>query len=283
MRCLLFCSAIFMSSTSVFAETSLVATTTTDIQSLVSTLAPFLKVQSFTDAKQDPHHIDIKPSHVVVAQKAKLVVAIGLGYEEWLKKLKVDQKKIFLLGPLMNPETDPLLSHKNHPEGNPHLFLDPQRVADVITPLSLKLIEVFPEQGMEIKKRAQEFQSQLLKQLALWKTQLNPLKGKKVITYHTTFYYFLKRFGIDTRAVLESHPGQAPSPQHLAAVLSMIKKENIDLFLIENIFSLKNLEKLKENHQQLKILVLPTSVGTTPSLKDLPTLYQEIVDSLASR
>lgn len=260
-----------------------ILTTTQDIQSLVKVIAPRYTVESLTSGNQNPHHLDIKPSHIVMVQKTKLIVAIGLGYEEWLEKLNTSQKPVFVLGPLMNPEKDTLISLQIHPEGNPHLFLDPERVALVAPLMAEKLGQVFPNEADDFKNNAVVFSRDLRGKIAKWKEQLIGFNKKAVVTYHSTFHYFLARFGLENRAVLESHPGIAPSPQHLLRVISVMKKEKIDLFLMEDIYPAKNIDKLKQNVSDLKVLNLPSSVGGDPAVKNLEMLYEKLVASFLKR
>ncbi len=251
--------------------------TTPEIRYIVKALIPEAKVFSLTNGSQNPHHIDIKPSQIVLAQKAKLIVAIGLGYEEWLEKLNRAKRPVFSLGPLMSPEKGDLAFDPAHPNGNPHLFLDPVRVAEVSMPLAERLSELFPKQAEEIKARALAFQKSLLAKHLVWQKKLMGLKGVRVATYHSTFYYFLKRYGIENKAVLENHPGQPPSPERLSQFLRTIEQENVKFFLVEKAQATKNPLSLSQR-ARATMVTLPSALESEPDT--LESLIEAIVQGL---
>ena len=50
--------------------------------------------------------------------------------------------------------------------------------------------------------------------------KLAPLKGMPIVAYHNSWPYFARRFRLDVVDFIEPRPGVAPSPAHLARLIS---------------------------------------------------------------
>jgi len=126
-----------------------------------------------TNALQDVHRVDAKPSLVARARTASLVVANGADLEAgWLPVLLQESG---------NPKARPgtvgffeaaaqtrLLEVPTavdralgdiHPQGNPHLHLDPRNIATVASALSERLAEVDPPNAAYYAARGADFQA----------------------------------------------------------------------------------------------------------------------------
>jgi ABC-type Zn uptake system ZnuABC Zn-binding protein ZnuA len=66
-----------------------------------------------------------------------------------------------------------------------------------------------------------------------WLGALQPFRGRPIITYHNSWPYFVKRFGLVAAAQLEPKPGIPPSPAHLLDVISIAKSEEVPVILME--------------------------------------------------
>ena len=72
----------------VFAKLN-VLTTTTTLKSIVESIGgEHIKVTSITKGPQDPHFVEARPSYMVKARQADLIVAVGLELEiGWLSNI----------------------------------------------------------------------------------------------------------------------------------------------------------------------------------------------------
>ena len=62
---------------------------------------------------------------------------------------------------------------------------------------------------------------------------LEPFSGTKIVTYHKTFSYFVKRFNLNVVGELEPKPGVPPSPAHINNIIQMMKNYGVKLVIIE--------------------------------------------------
>jgi zinc/manganese transport system substrate-binding protein len=120
-----------------------------------------------------------------------------------------------------------------HPSGNPHYMMDPQNAAIVAHKIAERLGKLDATHTAAFDANAKKFDDALRAALADWQKMMEPFKGKKVITYHKSFTYFLGRFGLELFDTIEPKPGIDPSPSHIAELIKKGKEAGIKTILIE--------------------------------------------------
>ena len=117
-----------------------------------------VKVYVATNALQDPHHIEAKPSLIARARNADLVVATGAELEiGWLPlvtqqagnpRIRPGQPGYFEAAPLVPMLGKPTRLDRAdgdvHPGGDPHVQTDPRNILRVAQPLAARLAELDP-------------------------------------------------------------------------------------------------------------------------------------------
>ena len=280
------------------AQASLrVVTTTTDLKALVEAVGgEHVRVQSICKANQDPHYVQARPSFMVTLRDADLLVHVGLDLEIGWLPLLVDGARnpniragragslnlgesIKVLG--VPATTDAALGHL-HPRGNPHYWLDPVRFRSLVPVVAQRLIQLMPAQTKSLQQRADAYGAKLDKAIAAWAKRMAPLQGIKVLTYHDTFLYFLKRYGLVGAGVLENKPGVPPSPRHLARLIQQARSEKIPLLLHESFHNRKP-SGLVADRSGAQLVVLPVSVGAEPGTQDYVRFMDRLVEHLVAK
>jgi ABC-type Zn uptake system ZnuABC Zn-binding protein ZnuA len=67
-----------------------------------------------------------------------------------------------------------------------------------------------------------------------------PLQGRTVASYHESWEYFARRFGLEIVGTLEPKPGIPPSPSHLAQLMDRMQARDVQLILKEPYYEDKN-------------------------------------------
>jgi len=269
-----------------------VATTTTDLAALVREVGKD-QVEVFAIAKgtQDPHQIEAKPSFMVKLRSAEVIFAQGLELESaWL-------------GPLVQGARNPKLLAKNgiyelaadlepieiakgsvsraegdvHPGGNPHFQLDPIRLGKAAILIAGRLGELDASQKEFFLKNAEQFQKQLTEKTKEWQSRLKKNGITEVVTYHKTFSYFCDRFEIHCEVQLEPKPGIPPTASHLLSVIEQMKKRNLHLVLIENLYEDSVGPKLKQSIPKARVQRVPVSVEGEPGIGTNLQLIEKLV------
>jgi zinc/manganese transport system substrate-binding protein len=120
-----------------------------------------------------------------------------------------------------------------HALGNPHFLIDPVRAKAVATHVAEQLAKVQPASADVFMSNLKAFNAALDAKYAEWQKQLEPFKGAKIVTYHRDFVYLAERFNLSVLETLEPKPGIAPSPSHLAQVISAMRNEKARVILVQ--------------------------------------------------
>lgn len=286
-----------------FASRSLLAggklnlvASTQDLASLATEVGgDRVNVLAIARGYQDPHFVEAKPSFLLNLRRADLLVAVGLELEiGWLPPLitqsgnrKIqpgaagyfDASRFAEILEIPTAQVSRAMGDV-HPQGNPHYWLDPQNGLRVATGLAQKLSELSPGDAGFFQQRLQDFKRRLNDAERRWDEQMKPYRGRKVITYHQSWPNFVKRFGLQVADYVEPRPGIPPSPAHVVELISLMKRLNVKLILVEPYFDLKTPQSVaRETGGQ--VVVLMPSVGGNPESSDYIKLFDYDVNLLA--
>jgi zinc/manganese transport system substrate-binding protein len=254
-----------------------------------------IKVTSIARGAEDPHFVDARPSFIRVLNQADVLIEGGADLEiGWLPPLVSGARNSKIVGTapghvilsrgltLLEVPNAPVDRSQGdvHPGGNPHYWLDPANAK----PMAARLAEVFSQldaaNASHYAANLKQFNAALDDKLAAWMKQLEPFKGTKVVTYHKSFDYLLKRFGFELAGTLEPRPGLEPSPTHISGLIPRMKSDGVKLVVIETFRPRRTPERVA-NDAGAKLLVLPSSVGGVPQAKDYFGLIDHDVAQIA--
>lgn len=279
------------STSAAFAKT-VVVTTTADLASVVKEVGgQEVEVESIAKGTQDPHFVEAKPSYMTKVARADLIVSIGLGLEAgWLPSILrgarntklTDRQHQLEVGPLCNPieVANGAVTRADgdvHPEGNPHVTLDPMRIITIAHKVADRLGELDSAHKKQFADNADVIDARLKKAFTDWKARLQKTGIKKVITYHKTLNYFLNAFAIDNPIDLEPKPGIPPTSKHILNVIQTIKEQNIKLILVENFFDESQAQRIKQDTPEVRVVAVPVSVGGEQGIDRIDQLFEKLV------
>lgn len=249
-----------------------------------------VSVYTATSAQQDPHHVEAKPSLIAQVRKADLVACSGAGLEVgWLPVLlarganpELKGERLFYAaekvqrvgiptGPVDRGQGDV------HPEGNPHVHLDPQRVMQIGDALAKTLGDLDPTNAAFYTQRAGAFRQRLTKALA--DSNVAALRAKNYFVYHDAWAYLFAWLGSSQAGTLEPLPGIPPSSQHLSQLAAQAKSQHVDAIVHASYDDLHAVDWLQHNSGVCAI-ELPYTVGGDARATDLVALYQDIAARL---
>lgn len=248
---------------------------------------------SATTAFADPHHIRAKPSLIAAIRRADLVICSGAGLEVgWLPILLQKSGNARLQpgqdGLLMAAEHVPLLEKPAtldrsmgdlHPEGNPHLHLNPHNIARVAEELSARLQRLSPTDAGFFRQRHADFSTRWTQAVRRWESRGAALAGKTVVVHHRAWTYLLDWLGMPSLASLEPKPGLPPTAAHLEAVLRQARTTQPHAILRTPYETAQASEWLAER-SGAPALLLPYTVGGNDRASDLFGLFDDILSQL---
>lgn len=260
---------------------------------LAKELAPDAKIYSATTAMQDPHQVQARPSLIAKMRQADLAICAGADLEVgWLPMLQMKSSNanvrstdhgLFFAAEHVNT-LDKLESVDRsmgdvHAQGNPHLHFSPYRMLEVAQALTVKLISLDPVSQERYQAALKAFNSKWTLAIPKWEAKAAPLKGKKVIAYHSSFRYLFDWIGVEQVGDLEPKPGLPPSSSHLASLLKRTAAGDVMGIIVASYQSERGANWLGER-ANLPVKVVPMSVGGNDQSQDLFSLYDNIIDLL---
>lgn len=249
------------------------------------------EVRVLTAARQDPHHIQARPSLVAAVRQAELVVCTGAELEVgWLPVLlrqsgnpaiQPGQPGYFEAAAQVRllevPGRTDRVDGDVHPSGNPHIQGDPHRIAQVAAALARRLAELDPAHAAVYQGRHADFAARWQGAIQRWEKAAAPLRGVAVVSHHKSFIYLTGWLGMVEVAQLEPKPGLEPSSAHLAGVLASLERQPARMILRTPYNDGRGSLWLAER-AHIPALVLPGTVGGSEGAGDLFGLFD---DSLA--
>lgn len=244
------------------------------------------EVDSATTALQDPHRIQARPSLLARARRADLLICTGAGLEAgWLPLLQRDagngriqpgQPGYFEVTagmPLLERPTRVDRAQGDvHPAGNPHVHLDPRRIATIAAALAQRLAQLDPAHAAQFAQRQADFASRWQAAIARWAEQGARLKGVPVVVHHKNFAYLADWLGLEVVGDLEPKPGVEPSAAHLAALLATLEARPARMILRAAYQSPRPAQWLADK-AGIPAVELPFTVGGAPGTDDLFGLF----------
>jgi len=253
---------------------------------------PNVEVSVATSALQDVHQIEAKPSLIAKVRKADFLACTGAELEVgWLPQLlrQAGNQKVaggdgyFLAASqvqtLDKPSTLDRAAGDVHPQGNPHVQLDPYRMLAIAKAMSARLQKIDPANAATYQARYADFSKRWATAIKRWEAKAAPLKGKKVVVHHISWVYLNKWLGLVQVGALEPKPGVPPTSGHLAELISIAKTQGVS-FIISAAYQDPKPAHWLSDRTGVPVVVLPFSVGGDAQSKDLFGLYDSTIDKL---
>ncbi len=263
---------------------------------LVRALVPEANITVATNAWQDPHYIEARPSLIAAMRNSDLAVCTGASLEAgWLpaliqraanSRIAENREGLFYAASythLHQPHDHVDRSMGDvHPEGNPHFHLNPHAVPEVMDGLVKRLPQVAPAEEIKVMRALHlRWKMRWEQSQEHWETLMPDLRGMKVVVQHSSFDYLLRYAGIEAVLDLEPKPGLPPTPSHLNRVLNDPRLADASVIVISPYQDPKPAQWLAER-AGLPVLVLPTTLTEEEETDTLPELITYILTSLSN-
>ncbi|MGM0450805.1 MAG: metal ABC transporter substrate-binding protein [Pseudomonadota bacterium] len=215
-----------------------VAATTANLGMLSSTIGgEAVSVSVLAPPDRNVHYLEARPSMMSTLRRSDLVVAVGAGLEVgWLPSAIGNAGNGAIRegtdGYFAGSEHTTLIQQGQaadrsggdvHPEGNPHFYMDPVKLAEVGHALADRLTELDPGNAETFRRNAESFEERARERVAEWQEQARDAPG--VVLYHKDIDYLMERLDVPVHGYLEPLPGVEPTARHLSSLVSDLKDE----------------------------------------------------------
>jgi zinc/manganese transport system substrate-binding protein len=204
------------------------------------------EIFSIAKANANPHFVEVLPSYMIKVSRVALYLKAGLALDQWADGIIEGSRNDKLtvvdcsagIAVLDKPagKVDASLGDV-HPMGNPHYWLDPRNGSVIAGNIAAALAKEDPAHADLYLANADRFKAENAKRYGEWKTKLAPLSGSAIITYHSSWVYFAKAFGLRIVGMVEPFPGIPPTARHLQGLVDRIKAEKAGILMQEPYFS----------------------------------------------
>lgn len=258
-----------------------VVTTTTDLADFVRNIGgPLVEAESIAKGYQDPHHVDARPGYILMLRKADVFVQMGLDLEvAWAPSLLENSRNPQIMRgqkgfvdassgvPVLADVAPGTVIDRSlgdvHPYGNPHYHLDPANAKIMCRNITEGLKRVDPGNAAQYEAGLVAYVKKLSQASREWASLAQTLRGQKVVTYHNSWPYFARRFGLVVVNQLEPKAGIAPSASHIAQLQRQMKDQGVKVIIMEPYFA-AGVPNNVARATGAKVLKLSPSVGGEP-------------------
>jgi zinc/manganese transport system substrate-binding protein len=252
-----------------------------------------VSVYQATNANQDAHRVEARPSLVARMRSADLMVCTGADLEVgWLpvllqtsgnRKVQRGQPGHFLAADFVQkleiPANIDRAAGDVHPQGNPHIQLNPHNIGKVGGELAKRLAQIDSENAAYYAERNSAFQQRWSEAIARWEKDAASLKGLRLVGYHKGASYLNDWLGLVEVGNVEPKPGIPPNAAHLSSLLSSLKSQPADI-IIRMAFNDPKAPQWLAERTGIPVVELPFTVGGTPEAKDLFALFDDTIARL---
>ena len=246
-----------------------------------------------TTAFQDPHRLQARPSLIAAVRRADMLVCTGADLEiGWLPlllrrsgnpRIQRGRPGYFAAADFVRKLEVPKVIDRAqgdiHPQGNPHVHLDPRNVRRIAAALSERLAELDPANKALYETRLADFQVRWSTARDRWEREAANLSGLRLASHHKSFSYLANWLDLDIVATLESKPGIPPSGAHLASLLEQLTPLP-PAGVIRTPYENEKPSAWLSKRLNIPELKLPYTSGSTDAVVDLFSLFDETIRRL---
>ncbi len=286
------------------------------------------EVTALAKPDQDPHTVTPTPTLMKKLREADLFIEIGLQLELWADQVATGsgnpnigqgaKGRLIASAGISREEVPALVDRKEgdiHPEGNPHIWIDPLRAKQIADNIAAALKTVAPEASGRVDERLKKFKDRideamfgadlvkevgartltrkaldgslpawleerkLSAKLGGWMKQGQALRGTKMIEYHKTWVYLAKIFGFEIVGSIQSKPGVEPGPKHIEELKSIIASQKVKGIIVDNFYSPAVPEALARE-TGVKVAIVPGQPGGEAGTEDYIAFMGFVIDRL---
>ncbi|MFC8847334.1 MULTISPECIES: metal ABC transporter substrate-binding protein [unclassified Micromonospora] len=219
-----------------------------------------VRVTNLTKPGAEPHDLELTPSQVGEVNQAELVVYLK-GFQPAVDEAVAQSggDRAFDVSGVQ-----PLLAasaggHDHEGEGagqeehaeeeenggkDPHLWLDPTRLAGVADQFAERLGKADPERAADYTARAKTLRADLEKLDAEYASGLKTCQRREIVVSHTAFGYLAERYQLEQVGITGLTPETEPSPQRLAEVAKEAREHGATTIFFETLVSPKVAETI---------------------------------------
>lgn len=204
-----------------------------------------VQVTNLTSPGAEPHDLELSPQQVAGLSETDLVV-YSRGFQPAVDEAVDQQASERALDVLTAVDLLEAEEHEGEEglAGDPHVWLDPVRLATIAEAVATSLGELDPERADAFAQRAEELAGELEQLDGEMRTGLASCERKQVVTSHDAFGYLAAAYGLEQVSLAGLSPEDEASPKRLAEVATYAKEKDVTTVFFEELVSPKVAQSL---------------------------------------
>jgi zinc/manganese transport system substrate-binding protein len=293
-----------------------------------------VEVTALAKGDQDPHTVSPTPVLMRKTREADIFIENGFSLELWADEVVngSGNHKIFRGTPgrviagngISTLEIPAVITREMgdiHPQGNPHVWLDPLQakieagnICDALKAADPAGAAYYDARKLDFNKRIDEalFGPELLKLVGIqkltrlaWSGELGKfletsfggrplsdraggwlkaaweLRGMRAYEFHKVWVYFARVFSIQLLGTIEERPGIPPGPQHVRQVTESIKSQKVSVILVDNFYD-PGLPQNIARQTGSVVVTLPNQVEGDPGIATYFDLMNKLIADITA-
>ncbi len=206
-------------------------------------------VQNLTKPGAEPHDLELTPRQVNDIAEADFAIYLK-GFQPAVDEA-IDQNQpahaldVSTVVPLDRPappgeeETDHSEDghEEQHVTGDPHIWLDPTKLASVTTAVGDRLATLDPSHAAEFRARARALTTRLTDLDNELSNGLGSCQQSDFVTSHAAFGYFAARYGLEQIPIAGLSPEAEPPPARIEQIQQEVRDRGITTIFFETLVS----------------------------------------------
>jgi zinc transport system substrate-binding protein len=201
-------------------------------------------VGSLTKPGAEPHDLELTPRDVATVADADLVVylrgfqaAVDDAVDEEAGGRALDVAKSADLTLRYTPIEEGEQHSEEAGSTDPHFWLDPVRLSNVVGLVTDRLSRLDPTHAQEFRSNAADLRARLRTVGWEYRSGLAHCANRDLVTSHNAFGYLAQRYGLTQVGITGLTPDQEPKPGDLTAITSFVRAHDVRTIYYETLVS----------------------------------------------
>ena len=270
-----------------------VVATTSNMGMLAETVGgEHVSVTVLAPPDRDVHYLEARPAMMAALRRADLLLAVGAELEVgWLPaaisgagnaRVNPGRRGYFEAAAQVDRIEEGRPADRAlgdvHPAGNPHVYLDPERMARIARTLAERLAEMDAANAQRFRANAQAFAEGVEARIDGWRERVDGAPG--VVLFHADANYLMRLLEVPVHGYLEPVPGVPPTGAHLRELVRGLKgKRGV---IIRYPYQMERATDFLGARLDMEVHELMPGVEVGGSAEDYFALIERWVDAISS-
>ena len=241
----------------------------------------YTEVTPIVPLNVEPHDYDPTPGQLAQISDSKVVILLGTGFDTVESKMTNNVGKDLVI--VKASEGIELMNADPHSEKaeslDPHIWLSPKRMAVIATNIKNAFQKADPEHSAQYEKNARDYINKLNDLDNKYMVGLANCSKNAILTSHAAFGYLAKDYGFKQITISDLAPDSEPSPQKIAELVDIAKKENITYIFYEELVDPKVSQTIADEVGAKAVPLSPLEGTKNPSA-DYFSIMEENLKSI---